>query len=152
MRNQPLVPELTVAFLSFTFHFVWEMLQVPTYEGMSTMEHWAGILVCTQATVGDVGFALTAFWIVAIIRRSRHWIVYPTARDVVVFLAVGIVLTIGFEYYYVEIAHRWAYAPWLPRVPPFGTGLSPFLQWIIVPLLVLTFAKRNLREGQGRSR
>lgn len=147
MRKLPLAPELTVAFFSFAFHFVWEMLQVPTYQGMSTMEHWEGILVCTQGTVGDVGFALTAFWITAVFRRSRRWILRPSIPDVLLFLAVGMILTIGFEYYYVEIAHRWTYAAWMPLVPPFGTGLSPFMQWIIVPLLVLLVARRQLQDG-----
>ena len=147
MKKLPLAPELTVAFFSFAFHFVWEMLQVPTYQGMSTMEHWAGIMVCTQATVGDVGFALTAFWITAVFRRSRRWMLSSSIPDVLLFLAVGMILTIGFEYYYVEIAHRWTYATWMPLVPPFGTGLSPFMQWIIVPPLVLLVARRQLQDG-----
>lgn len=71
----------------------------------------------------------------------------PSISDVLLFLAVGMILTIGFEYYYVEIAHRWTYAPWMPLVPPFGTGLSPFVQWIIVPLLVLLVARRQLQDA-----
>lgn len=147
IKRLPLAPELTIAFFSFVFHFVWEMLQVPTYEGMSTMEHWAGILVCTQATIGDVGFALTAFWITATFRRSRRWILSPSVGDVLLFLAVGLVLTIAFEYYYVEVTHRWTYAAWMPLLPPLGTGLSPFIQWILVPLLVLLVSGKQSQEG-----
>jgi len=121
-RILPLAPELTIALFSFAFHFVWEMLQVPAYEGMSVMEHWPGIMVCTQATIGDVGFALAAFWVVAVFRRSRRWILSPSVGDVLLFLAVGMILTIGFEYYYVEIAHRWTYAAWMPLVPPLRYG------------------------------
>lgn len=141
------IPELWVAFYSFVFHFVWEMLQVPAYAGMSSMPHWDGVLVCTQATVGDVGFALTAFWMTAGLRRSRNWMQTPQRRDIAVFMAVGILLTVAFEYYYVEIAHRWTYASWLPTVPPFGTGLSPLLQWLLVPLLVLGLSQRQLRPA-----
>ena len=142
----PLAPELTIAFFSFAFHFVWEMLQVPAYEGMSTMEHWAGIMVCTQATIGDVGFALTAFWVTAMFRGSRRWVLTPSVRDVLLFLIVGTVLTVAFEYYYVEVAHRWTYAAWMPLLPPFGTGLSPFMQWLLVPLLVLLVSRKQLQE------
>ena len=139
------VPEVWVAFYSFAFHFVWEMLQAPAYAGMSTIPHWDGVLVCTQATFGDVGFAITAFWITAALRRSRNWMQSPTKADVAVFLAVGILLTVAFEYYYVEIAGRWTYASWLPLVPPFGTGLGPLLQWVLIPLPVLGLSRRQLR-------
>lgn len=141
------VPEPWVAFYSFVFHFVWEMLQVPAYAGMSAMPHWDGVLVCTQATIGDVGFALTAFWSTALLRRSRNWMQSPTKAEIAVFLAVGILLTIAFEYYYVEITGRWTYASWHPLVPPFGTGLSPLLQWVLIPLLVLGLSRQQLRPA-----
>ncbi|MGE3739732.1 MAG: hypothetical protein AB7I59_09545 [Geminicoccaceae bacterium] len=140
------VPELWVAFYSFVFHFVWEMLQVPAYAGMSAMPHWDGVLVCTQATIGDVGFALTAFWSTAMLRRSRNWMQSPTKAEIAVFLAVGVLMTVAFEYYYVEITGRWTYASWLPLVPPLGTGLSPLLQWVLIPLLVLGLSRRQLRS------
>lgn len=138
------VPEVTVAFLSFTLHYVWEFLQVPTYAGMADMNHWDGIKVCTSATVGDVGFALTAFWITALIARSRRWMADPKLWQIGVFVAVGIALTVGFEYYYTEVSLRWTYSDLMPRVPPFGTGLSPLIQWIVIPLLVMSLARRIL--------
>lgn len=138
------VPEVTVAFLSFTLHYAWEFLQVPTYAGMADMNHWDGIKVCTSATVGDVGFALTAFWITALIARSRRWMADPKLWQIGVFVAVGIALTVGFEYYYTEVSLRWTYSDLMPRVPPFGTGLSPLIQWIVIPLLVMSLARRIL--------
>ncbi|RKF07693.1 hypothetical protein DEM25_008020 [Oceaniradius stylonematis] len=138
------VPEVTVAFLSFVLHYVWEFLQVPTYAGMADLNHWEGIKICTSATVGDVGFALTAFWITALAARSRHWISGPKRWQLGLFVAVGIALTVGFEYYYTEVSLRWTYSDFMPRVPPFGTGLSPLVQWIVVPLLVVSLGRRVL--------
>jgi len=37
---------------------------------------------------------------------------------------------------------RWTYSDLMPLVPPFGTGLLPLLQWIVVPLLVLSLTRR----------
>ena len=71
------VPELPVAFFSFLLHFVWEFVQVPTYTGMAAMAHWEAIKLCMSATFGDVGFALTAFWIASLAARSRDWIHQP---------------------------------------------------------------------------
>lgn len=136
------VPEISVIFLSFCLHFVWEFLQVPTYAGMAEMSHWEGIKVCTSATVGDVGFALTAFWVTALAARSRYWIIDPKPWQLGLFVAIGIGLTVGFEYYYTEVSLRWTYSELMPRVPPVDTGLSPLLQWIVIPLLVVSLGRR----------
>lgn len=148
MRARGLVelPEFSIAVFSFLLHFVWEFLQAPTYAGMAEMKHWEGIKLCTSATFGDVGFALMAFWATSLLARSRFWIFDPAAMQVLLFLAVGLGLTVGFEYYYTNISLRWTYSELMPLVPPFGTGLSPLLQWAIIPTLVLWLSRRQLRN------
>ena len=139
------LPEIPLVVLSFAFHFVWEFLQVPTYEGMATLPHWEGIKVCTAATVGDIGIALVAFWATAAVSRSRQWIVFPGPWQLMLFVAVGTVFTVGLEFYYIEVSGRWSYSELMPRVPPFGTGLAPLLQWIVVPLLTASLTGRIIR-------
>lgn len=138
------LPEVNIALFSFLLHFVWEFWQAPTYAGMIELNHWDGIKLCTSATVGDVGFALTAFWTASAVARSRRWFLAPSVLSVASYLAVGIALTIGFEYYYTNISLRWTYSELMPLVPPFGTGLSPLLQWLTIPLLVLWFTRRQI--------
>tara|TARA_R100001086_G_scaffold232546_1_gene153798 strand:+ start:496 stop:1020 length:525 start_codon:yes stop_codon:yes gene_type:complete len=138
------VPELPVAYFSFVLHFVWEFVQVPTYTGMAEMPHWEAIKLCMSATFGDVGFALTAFWVACLAARSRDWILRPTRFPVTTFVAVGIVLTVGFEYYYTSVSLRWTYSNLMPLVPPLGTGLSPLLQWFVIPPLVIWLTRRHL--------
>lgn len=137
-------PELPVAIFSFLLHFVWEFLQVPTYSGMAEMAHWQGIKVCTSATIGDVGFALTAFWTASLATRTRHWIASQAALPALVFIATGIALTVGFEFYFTQVSQRWTYSDLIPLVPPMGTGLSPLLQWLVIPPLVLWLSRRHL--------
>ena len=119
-------------------------LQVPAFVDMAEMSHWQGIVVCTEATIGDVGMALAAFWITAFAAGSRYWIRTPSLRSMAWFLGTGIGLTIGLEYYYTQVSHRWAYADMMPLVPPFGTGLSPLAQWIVVPLMVVFIVRRQI--------
>lgn len=138
------LPELNMAFFSFVLHFVWEFLQVPAFAGMPEMNHWQGIVVCTEATIGDVGVALGAFWSATLVGRSRYWFLRPSFLPLVVFIGIGAGLTVGLEYYYTEVSNRWAYADIMPLVPPFGTGLSPFLQWIIIPLMVVFIVRRQI--------
>ena len=142
-------PEFSIVVFSFLLHFVWEFLQAPTYTGMADMRHWDGIKLCFSATVGDVGFALTAFWITSAVARSRDWFLQPTLAQLSIFMAVGIGLTMGFEYYYTNISLRWTYSELMPLVPPLGTGLSPLIQWLTIPPLVLWFARRQSSPAAG---
>ena len=137
-------PEFGIAVFSFLLHFVWEYLQAPTYVGMTDLPHWEGVKLCTSATIGDVGIALTAFWIASAVSGSRYWFVVPGLTGVLTYLAVGVALTVGLEYYYTEISIRWTYSDLMPLVPPFGTGLSPLLQWLVIPQLALWFTRRQL--------
>ena len=144
MRSIANQPEFGVAVFSFLLHFVWEYLQAPTYAGMAELPHWEGVKLCTSATFGDVGFALTAFWAASAVARSRYWLVAPRLLHMLVYMVVGITLTVGFEFYYTQISMRWTYSDLMPLVPPFGTGLSPLLQWLVTPPLVLWFTARQL--------
>ncbi|WP_417419136.1 hypothetical protein [Hoeflea sp.] len=137
------LPEFSVIVFSFLLHFVWEFWQAPTYAGMIEMNHWDGIKLCSSATFGDVGFALTAFWITSAAARSRFWFEAPKAWQTLLFIGVGIALTVGFEFYYTNISERWTYSDLMPLVPPFGTGLSPLLQWIFIPLAVVWLTQRQ---------
>lgn len=137
------LPEFSLIIFSFLLHYVWEFWQAPTYAGMIELNHWDGIKLCTSATFGDVGFALTAFWITSAASRTRQWFYSPKAWQTILFLTVGITLTVGFEYYYTNVSLRWTYSDLMPLIPPFGTGLSPLLQWIFIPMTVLWFMRRQ---------
>jgi len=55
---------------------------------------------------------------------------------------VGLLATIGLEYFNTEVTGRWAYDGVMLLLPALGTGLSPILQWVFVPLLVLWYMRR----------
>ena len=138
------LPELNVAFFAFLLNFVWEFLQVPFFRGMAEAPHWEAVQSCTLATLGDAGIALVAFWIVALAARSRSWVIHPTARQLMGFLAVGVVITITFEWLATEVLDRWSYAESMPTLPLLGTGVLPILQWIVLPPVVVWLVRRQL--------
>jgi hypothetical protein len=45
-------PEANVMLFSFLVNFVWEMWQMPFYQGLSTMDHMDVVRSCTQAVSG----------------------------------------------------------------------------------------------------
>jgi len=60
------------------------------------------------------------------------WLLRPSTLGV--YCQTSLVITVALEFIYTEATHRWAYSGLTPKVPPFGTGLSPLLQWAFVPL------------------
>jgi hypothetical protein len=137
-------PETNVAIFAFLLNLPWEFAQVPLFVGMPEAGHWRAILVCGRATLGDVAIALVAFGAVALAARSRAWVLAPTARRLGGFVAVGVLITVVMERLATGAQGRWTYAEAMPVVPLLGVGLSPLLQWIVLPPLVVWFVRRQL--------
>lgn len=144
MRRLIDAPETNVAIFAFLLNLVWELAQVPLFAGMPTADHWRAILDCGRATLGDVVIALVAFGSVAVVAGSRSWVLRPTVRQAVGFVAVGVVITVVMEWLATRVLNRWVYAESMPVVPVLGVGLSPVLQWLLLPPLVLWFVRRQL--------
>lgn len=139
-------PELAVAGFSFLLHFAWEILQTPLYAGMPQAPHLAGTIVCLKATLGDVMNALVAFWGTATLaHRKRGWLLHAQSRDWLVYLAIGILITIVLERLATGALERWAYAQAMPLVPGLGVGVTPLVQWLVVPSMVVWLARRHIR-------
>ena len=106
---------------------------------------------CTQATVGDVGISLTAFATVAVLSKSRRWILQANWWQVGIFILVGIIMTIIFEALATGVLNRWKYGDVMPTLPFFGTGLLPVLQWLLIPPLIIWFVRRQLSPTKRKT-
>ena len=146
------LPELNILFFAFLLHFMWEMLQVPLYAELSGATHWDGIRTCLRATVGDAAIALIAFWCAALAGQSRQWFRWRNRTAYIVYVGVRLLATIVLERLATGPAQRWVYAPAMPIVPLLGVGLSPIMQWLVLPPLVLWITRRQLRAGTARNR
>ena len=60
----------------------------------------------------------------------------------------GLAYTIFSEWLNVVVRASWGYSDWMPIVPIFGLriGLSPLMQWLVVPAAALALASRFGRE------
>ena len=137
-------PETNVAIFAFLLNLTWELAQVPLFAGMPSAEHWQAILVCGRATLGDVAIALVGFWAVAGAAHTRSWMLRPTAGQLTGFVAVGVLITILMEWLATQVLHRWTNAEAMPVIPLLGVGLSPLLQWVVLPPIVVWFVRRQL--------
>lgn len=139
-------PEFNVATFALLLNFPWEILQAPLYAGMAGMPHAQVTRACLQATFGDMLIMLLAYGLVAVVARSRRWIVAASGGQLALFIVIGVVTTAGIEWlatrgYWVQ---SWTYLPAMPLVPGAGIGLAPLLQWVLLPLLTVWFLRRQL--------
>jgi hypothetical protein len=147
MLPRRLPPEADLLVLSFLGHFAWEILQAPLFASLSNTDHFIGITICLKATFGDVAIALAAFWCAALVGKSRSWFLSTDSRATVAYFAIGLLATVGLEYLNTQVAGRWTYSGVMPLLPVLGTGLSPILQWVFVPIFVLWYMRRLTPES-----
>lgn len=125
-------------------HLAWETLQLPLYtiwfDGTTAQIAFA----VAHCTVGDVMIA-AATLAAALLVFGRGWPGDQAAfRNVALTaVALGVSYTVFSEWLNVNIRGSWNYTAWMPRLPPLGTGLSPVLQWIVIPTLALRWARRH---------
>jgi hypothetical protein len=65
-------------------------------------------------------------------------------------IILGVAYTILSEWLNVEIWRSWSYTAAMPVLPLFGTGLTPLLQWLLVPgLAFATIACQDRAARRG---
>src|SRR3546814_3939670 len=79
------------------------------------------------------------------------WPQVDSRRIVAVAVVLGLSYTLFSEWLNIEIRQSWAYRDIMPVVPIVDAGLSPVLQWIIVPLAAFWWALRPRRSEEHTS-
>lgn len=137
------IPEVSVVFFSFLLHLAWEVFQSPFFRwkiDSTTQFIWCKY-ACTSA---DVLITLGAFWLTALIFKNRHWYILPVRVPKLVFLVIGLIALAFSEYRNVYFTHVWTYVETMPVI--FGIGLLPFLQWIVLPLLLIALLQKVAKQ------
>lgn len=134
---------MNVALFAFLLNHPWEFLQAPLFRGMATAPHWDAVKLCTAATLGDAAIETAAFWAVAAV-AGPSWVLRPGAGQITGFVAIGLAITVLAEWLATGQFRWWEYADAMPIVPLLGVGLSPLLQWILLPPLLAWFVRRQL--------
>jgi len=139
--------------LSFALlNLAWEVAQLPHYTIWST-DHWPRIaFVVLHGTAGDLLIGARARCGVYHGRTGlARGSICPEAGGRVA-TAIGLGYTVFSEWLNVAIRQSWSYVEWMPRVPPFGTGLAPLRQWLVLPWLALPLAVRDVVPTRPASR
>lgn len=136
-------------------NYAWELARSPLYarpqEGPTRLWH------CGLASLGDgvmVLLILAAGWLVL----GRHDCFERSgAGGYLVMLVSGLVLSISVEWASLHVLRLWDYTERMPRLPGLGVGITPVLQMLILPPLIVRIVaawhgRRALPEADPRGR
>lgn len=141
-------PWLKWVFLSTSLNLGWETLHYPLYKISSVHANGIPFLAILHCTVGDAIISAIVYLVVSILLRGFHWPLTSPRRGVVVYVALSLAYTVFSEWRNTSIIAGWSYAPSMPVF--FGIGVSPLLQWIVVPIITLALFSVNVCNGKRR--
>lgn len=129
--------------LAFALNLTWEIAHVRLYTIWTTADGSGIAWAVIHCSLGDVLIALAMFALAGMVFRRADW---PASRPwtgglIVVIGAMA--FTASSEWYNVYRAGNWAYTASMPTI--FGIGVSPLLQWLILPP-VMVVAYRTLEQ------
>lgn len=129
---------------SILLHAAWETLQLPLYTIYA--EPWSKQLFAViHCTLGDAMIAGLSLLLVLALMATSDWPERGLIKTAAITVALGMGYTVYSEWLNVNMRGSWAYAPSMPTLPVLGTGLSPLLQWLAVPLSAFAAMRCFLR-------
>jgi hypothetical protein len=133
--------------VSVGINYLWEMAQMPFYEGMS-FQNLISWLLCFRASLGD-GIIILAIWAAGfVVFRRIDWYRRINLKSVFVLVTSGVLIASVIEIHALKIG-RWSYSPNMPLVSPWDVGLTPLLQLIVLPVLVMYIAGQWNRKKRA---
>ena len=133
------------AAVTLVFHLVWETAHVRLYTLWSDPDRWYVARSVLHCTLGDVVIGTAAFGFAAWVLARFDWPIHRPWGGTAIVIAIGTMFTVWSEWNNVYRLKLWAYAPAMPTI--LGIGVSPLLQWIVLPpLIVLTVRMLDRRR------
>lgn len=122
-----------VLLFAFLFNTAWEISQIPLYnEGVYSLSH---ILFCVLASVADAIMVLLIYFGFSFIYKNPLWVKKMALSKIILLIVTGGIGAVLAETRHLSI-QTWSYATTMPIIPVVNVGLSPVLQFMILPLLI----------------
>lgn len=122
-------------------NLIWEAAHVPLYT-LWVKGSWREITFAVlHCTVGDVMIAAICLLLSLAVVGGKPWPVARYGAVAAMTILLGLGYTVFSEWLNTEVRASWAYREAMPRLPGLGTGLTPVLQWIVVPAFSFLWVK-----------
>ena len=123
----------TITVIALLLNLIWELLQMPLYKGSSySIEQMA---FCALASVADAIMVLLLYFGVALIFKNPLWVQHLKWQQIAIVILIGGAGAVLAELRHLSLG-SWAYADSMPIIPIVNVGMSPVLQFIVLPLLI----------------
>ena len=132
-------------------NLLWEILHVPLYTLWNEGTFGEIVFSVVHCTGGDVLIALACLVAALILLGGAAWPVEGSGTVAAVAVTLGLAYTVYSEWRNVVVRGSWAYSNLMPLVPPLDTGLSPLLQWLIIPVVGLSWSRRKALQTTATS-
>jgi len=117
--------------LAFALNLPWEIAHVRLYTLWASADGLSVAWALFHCTLGDVVIALAMFVLAVVLIGDKDWPVSRPWAGGALVVTGALVYTAWSEWYNVYRAGSWSYTATMPLV--FGIGLSPLLQWLVLP-------------------
>lgn len=134
---------ITTILWAFFFNVTWEILQIPLFKG--GVYGWQHILFCIWASVADVIMVLLIYFGFALIYKNALWVKNLNIKRIILLLLTGGAGAVLTEIELLSIG-TWSYAGAMPLIPFVNVGLSPVLQFMILPMLIYKLSFKMLEK------
>ncbi len=124
--------------------FAWEVAQLPLYSLWNSGAPGELAFDVAHCLGGDILIAAAALVLALIIAGARNWPARRFAPVALVAVVAGLAYTGFSEWLNVAVRKSWSYSSLMPTIEihGFALGLSPMLQWLVVPLCAFTLCRR----------
>lgn len=123
---------------AYALHFAWEMGHSSLFAPMDRLPFWAATVWCARAAGWDVVISAAAYLAAALAGRRVLWVQQRVWWPFAIYFGVGLGVTIAIERWATSVG-RWQYREAMPTIA--GIGLSPLLQWIVVPAAIVVVVR-----------
>ena len=130
---------LAAGVLGAAANFPWEMVHSLLYRGWREATWPQHLVCCGLASLAD-GVGIAAIFLAgAVAFRDPHWTRIVSAARLGLAALLGLGAAVATEWLALRL-DWWAYGPAMPRVPGTNLGISPLVQFVVLPLGVLFWA------------
>lgn len=140
-----------LAFMAIA-NLAWETAHLPLYTIWVTGSPPEMAFAVLHCTGGDVLIALSTVMLALFLVDRPGWPHESYRMVAALTIACGFLYSIFSEWLNVELREAWAYRDLMPIVPVLDTGLSPLLQWLLIPLAAFWWAARPFGDSSEKVR
>ena len=130
-------------------NLIWEFAHMPLYTIWNEGSWGEIVFAALHCTGGDTLIAMSALMLALMLARHDWPFARQTRQQVTVLtVAFGLGYTLFSEWLNIVIRAAWAYSDLMPIIPILDAGLSPVLQWIVIPMAAFWWASLPLKTDE----